>query len=198
MKKTFRTTLLSFTLLSSVFVSAENNWYTGALYSKQDISITGRDFNTAGLLVGYTYNQYLSLEARLAKGTSGYSSFYGTPESPYGRYKEDINVQTSALVKLSYPIIDDIKLYGLIGYSRSELEIKGTGQIIDSEGNITGEFPSKHNISENGLSYGVGISCQVNDSVDLFIDYQVLPDFEPMAAFSRSWKSASLGINYHF
>ncbi|WP_185233951.1 porin family protein [Teredinibacter franksiae] len=191
----------TFTLLASTYastVTAENSWYLGALYSTQEISTYGRDFNTAGVIAGYKYNKYFSLETRLSTGTSGYSSFYGTPEEPWGAYSEDIDTQSSLLIKASYPIFNLFKLYGLVGYTNTKLEINGLGQYNDLEGNITGNYPFKHTKSDGGFSYGVGSDYQINKNFNVFIDYQALPDLEQGSSISKSWKSTTIGVNYSF
>ncbi|MBT1063276.1 hypothetical protein KJY73_06805 [Bowmanella sp. Y26] len=48
------------------------------------------------------------------------------------------------------------------------------------------------------MSYGVGLSYRINSKFDVFLDYQVLPDFEPASNYSVGWKSTTLGLNYSF
>ncbi|MGJ8682215.1 porin family protein [Paraglaciecola sp.] len=192
---------LALTILTSTYAStayAENSLYLGALYNAQGISIHGRDFNTAGIIAGYQYNKYFVLETRLSSGTSGYSSFYGTPEEPRGSYSEDIDTQASLLIKASYPIFNLFKLYGLAGYTNTKMETNGLGQRNDSEGNIIGNYPYEHTESESGFSYGLGLDYQINAQFNVFIDYQLLPDFEPNSNFSKSWESTTIGVNYSF
>lgn len=189
-------TLSVLTPLSSAL--ADDSWYLGALYNAQEISIHGRDFNSAGVVVGYQYNKYFALETRFSSGTSGYSSFYGTPEESFGSYSEDIDTQASLLLKASYPIFNSFNLYGLAGYTNTKLEINGLGQHNDSDGNITGNYPYKDTESESGFSYGIGFDYQFNESLSVFIDYQVLPDFEPDSSFSKRWVNTTVGINYSF
>lgn len=191
---------LTFTLLVSTYASnasAENSWYLGALYNAQEISLHGRDFNSAGLIAGYQYNKYFALETRISAGTSGYSGSYGGTKLE-GSYKEDIDTQTSVLIKASYPIFNSFKLYGLAGYTNTKLETNGLGQYNDSEGNITGDYTYKKTESESGLSYGLGLDYQINAQFNVFIDYQVLPNFEPNSNFSKSWNSTTIGVNYSF
>jgi opacity protein-like surface antigen len=193
---------LVFIILASTSVStafaADDNWYLGALYNAQEISMNGRDFNTAGIITGYQYNEYFALEARLSTGTSGYSTTYGAPQSSEGDYKEDIDTQGSLLIKASYPIFESLSFYGLAGYTKTKLEINGVGSTNDSNGNIIGNYSFKHTESDSGFSYGVGLNYQINEKFNIFVDYQVLPDFEPQPNFSKSWKSTSIGVNYSF
>jgi len=180
------------------YASESDDWYIGALYNSQKISISGRDFNALGMIAGYQYNKYLALETRVSVGTEGYSSFYGTPDSREGEYKEDIDTQASLFIKASYPILESVNIYGLAGYSNTKLEIRGLGQVNDSNSNIIGNYPFKITETKSGFSYGFGLTYKINEQFNIFIDYQVLPDFEPNSNFSKSWKSTSVGINYFF
>ncbi|NVK55147.1 MAG: porin family protein [Alteromonadaceae bacterium] len=198
MKRLLPLTLLFLAPTYACYTSAEDSWYAGALYNMQEVSIRGRDFNTAGVVAGYQYSQYFSLETRLLTGTSGYSSFYGTREEPRGNYTEDIDKQASLLLKASYPVFSSLNLYVLTGYTYSDYEISGLGQTNDSEGNITGDFPFNITRSESGISYGVGLDYQLNENFRVFIDYQALPDFEPGSNVSNSWKSTTIGVSYLF
>jgi hypothetical protein len=183
---------LTFAMLVSTYTStvcADNNWYLGASYNAQNISLNDRDFNTAGVVAGYKYNQYFAIETRFSSGTSGYSN---------GSYSEDIDTQASLSIRASYPIFDSFKLYGLAGYTNTKLKIKGVGYMIDSSGNIIKSYPFKVTDSDSGLSYGLGLNYEINEQFNIFIDYQVLPDFEPTSTFSKSWKSTTIGVNYSF
>ncbi|WP_070176115.1 porin family protein [Alteromonas lipolytica] len=193
MRKTLNiaSAVLLLTFVSAV--NAENVWRIGATYSFQEVDINGRDFDAAGLTAGYLYNQYVGLEVRFLAGTSGYSGFYGMPDAPWGNYSEDINTQASLLLKAQYPIFKAIKLYGLAGYSNTEIEINGLAQQNDAEGNITGNVPYKQTITEGGFTYGVGLDYQISERFDVFVDYQVLPDFR-----SRDWDSITIGVSYSF
>ncbi len=192
---------LTFTILASTYgatASADNHWYLGALYNAQEISMQGRDFNTAGIIAGYTFNEYFAIETRLATGTSGYSSFYGTQESKVEDYSEDIDSQTSIFIKASYPFFESFNVYGLAGYTKTKIEVNGLGQSIDPNGNISESYPVNYTKSESGFSYGVGLNYQLNEQFNIFVDYQILPDFEPFPNISKSWQSTTVGVNYYF
>ncbi|MCC5879795.1 MAG: porin family protein [Idiomarina sp.] len=178
--------------------SAESNWYVGAAYNAQEFSVPGRDFNAAGLIAGYQFHEYFSVEARGLTGTSGYSSFYGTPDEPEGNYSEDIDTQVSVQLKASYPIFESLRIYGLAGFTQTKLEINGYGQYNDEDGNITGNYPYRMTYTDDGFSYGAGLSYGITTRFDVFVDYQVLPNFEPNSNISRSWNSTTIGVNYRF
>ncbi|AEP28312.1 porin family protein [Brumicola nitratireducens] len=190
---------LAITILTSSYAAtanAEDSFYIGALYNVQEIS-ADRDLNTAGIVAGYRYNQYFALETRLAKGTSGYSFYFETPQYD-GGYEEDIDSQISLSIKASYPIFESFQVYGLVGFTKTELEINATGPRLNSEGDFFEVLPYGFTESESGLSYGIGVDYQINEQFNIFIDYQILPDFEPQANFSSSWKSTTIGFSYSF
>jgi len=193
--------IIASTLAATIYSpisSANDNWYLGALYNVQEISLHKRDFTVAGLIAGYKYNDFFALETRLAKGKSGYTSIYDNPNSPYGSYNEDIDSQLSILIKASYPVFDSVKVYALAGYSKTKLDITGLSQINDANGNITGDYPFKHSEITDGFSYGLGFNYQITEQFNVFMDYQVLPDFEPARYYSNSWQSTTIGVNYAF
>ena len=68
--------------------------------------------------------------------------------------------------------------------------------IIDSNGGVHALWNPKKTYS--GSSYGVGLNYKLNEKFNIFVDYQVLPNFEPNSNFSKSWKSTSIGVNYSF
>lgn len=187
--------------LASVFSAsahAQSDWYVGALYNAQEFSIPGRDFNAPGLIAGYQFHEYFSFEARALTGTSGYSGVYGSPAEPEGDYSEDIDTQISLLFKASYPVFGSFNVYGMAGYTQTKLEFKGLAQINDEDGNIIGNTPFKTSYTEEGFSYGVGLSYDITERFNVFIDYQILPDFEPNSNVSASWNSTTVGVNYRF
>jgi len=199
---------LVLTILTSTYgttASADNSWYLGALYNAQQVSDLDRDFNSAGIIAGYEYNAYFALETRLTKGTSGYSSSYSVERqdssiifSEDGYYKEDIDFQASLLIKASYPIFDTLNIYALAGYSTTKLATSGFYQQYDSNGNKMGNGSYGDTINNNGVSYGIGLSYQLIEKMSIFVDYQVLPDYELYTNFSKSWESVSIGVNYSF
>lgn len=190
---------LAITILASSYVAtanAEDSFYIGALYNAQDLS-ANRDFNAAGIVAGYKYNQYFALETRLAKGTSGYAFYYVEPQ-PGGGYEEDIDKQISLSIKASYPIFESFQVYGLVGFTKTKLEIYRYGPVFDSEGNFFEAGPFESTQSESGLSYGIGLDYQINQQFNIFIDYQILPDILQLANYSRRSKSTTIGISYSF
>ncbi|RUO37338.1 hypothetical protein CWE13_05085 [Aliidiomarina shirensis] len=187
-------------LLSTSITAAQANdtWYVGASYNAQEISQFNRDFNTAGVIAGYRFTEHLALEARYAGGTSGYSDFTVLPNDASVEYKEDISSQASLMFKASYPVFEAFSVYALAGYSTTDLEYNSYTGSYDSDDNLIGYAPVKGSVSYDGFAYGIGINYKLSKNFNLFIDYQVLPDFAPDDNVSASWNSATFGINYSF
>ena len=193
---------LTLVILTSTYVStasADNNWYIGASYSSHDVSIPGRNFNTAGILAGYQFTQHLALETRLATGTSGYSGVASISEDEYiGDYSEDIDTQASISLKASYPLLDSLSIYALAGFTQTRMDIDSFAIDFGSDNTVIGYEPIARTFTESGLSYGIGLNYQLSRQFSVFVDYQVLPDFEPASNFSASWKTISAGVSYSF
>ena len=197
-----RLLLLTFSILASAYTSsvcAEDNWYFGALYSAQKTPVSGRDFDTAGIIVGYQYNEYFGFEARLSTGVSGYSNSWSATDLSEYEYYEDVENQSSVFIKASFPILESFYVYGLAGYTNTKLEVGGSGQTTDS--NVTDSYSFKHSLTENGFSYGLGLNYQLNEQFNIFVDYQVLPDFQTAITYVEQdwdWNNTNIGINYIF
>jgi uncharacterized protein YfiM (DUF2279 family) len=196
MKKLLPLTLAFLALAFTSSVCAEDGWYLGASYNAQDISSDDREFNTAGIITGYQYNKYFALESRLSTGVSGHSTSLTFNQASDINYKEDIDSQASLFIKSSYPIDKSINLYVLVGYTTTKIKTNRSMIITDSNGAVLSPYDFKKTYS--GASYGFGLNYQLNEQFNLFIDYQVLPDFEPVSNYSKSWNSASIGVNYSF
>ncbi len=189
----FATLALSCTVTANA--SNESSLYLGAQYSAQELTLLpNRDFQTAGIIAGYQYNQFFSLEARFNTGISGYSSH---PFSENGfsdaEYKEDIDSQASLFLKASYPIFNSFNIYALAGMTQSKYEITTISSFTDIEGITTDTYPSLIKLSESGFSYGLGLNYQMTSAFIVFFDYKILPDL-----MGSSWKSASFGASYSF
>jgi hypothetical protein len=190
---------LTFAILASAYTSsvcAENSWYLGALYNAQDISSDGREFNAAGITMGYQYNKYFALEARLSTGVSSHSTSLSYYQSSDINFKEDIDTQASLFIKAAYPIYKSINLYGLFGYTSTKIKTNRSMLLTYSDGAVIALYdPNK---TYSGSSYGFGLNYEINKQFNLFIDFQYLPDFEPSSSYSKSWDSTSIGVNYSF
>ncbi len=94
------------------------------------------------LIAGYDFNQYIAVEGR-----------YMT-----SMVHEDILERSlwGVYVKPQYPLMEELKVYGLLGYGGFQLDgIKGSGIDID----------------DNGFQWGVGTSYKVTEDISIFVDY---------------------------
>ena len=187
------------TYISPVSATEDNSWYIGSYYTAQKISqpSTGRDFSTAGLILGYQYNNYFSLETRFSKGVSGNTFNYGFRDFPDNNFDTDIDYQTSLIIKASYPIFEKANIYATTGYSKTKIE----QDILDpdvSSGMLVGVNVSNYSFTENGFTYGVGVNYTATKNINLFVDYHILPESKSHLVGSESWDSISIGFNYLF
>lgn len=201
MKKALPLTMciLASTYVSTALAEETNDWYIGASYNSQTISLYGsRDFQTAGAIAGYKINDVFSIETRLHTGISGYS--YNFSESGFEdqKYKQDIEYQGHILAKASYTITEAFKVYALAGYTKTKTEITTSLPSTDLSGNTNVTYPYQFSENVDGFGYGVGLDYQINNQFSVFIDYQVLPDFDIYRDSSGSWDSLNLGVNYSF
>jgi opacity protein-like surface antigen len=205
MKPTLLLTLITSTLLyfPSAKAANETDFYMGVQYSNQKITASSDiNLDTAGLILGYQLNQYLSFETRLNIGTSEYSSLCVCGEEHKDHvYKQEIDNQASLFVKGSYPIYNNFSVYALAGITNSSYRLETKNYSTAVEGNTTVTtvmFKDMGNKSESGFTYGVGINYQISKEFSAFLDYQLLPDLSDPTLDSSSWKSASIGVNYSF
>tara|TARA_R110001583_G_scaffold78901_1_gene213608 strand:+ start:896 stop:1510 length:615 start_codon:yes stop_codon:yes gene_type:complete len=195
-------TILASTYISSVSATEDNSWYVGALYSAQEIegqSLDGRDFNTAGIIAGYQYNKYFSLETRFSKGTSGaiyddWSSF----DQSLDDSTTDIDYQGSILIKASYPVTDTFNVYATAGYTKTKIEQDYTVPIFDADFMVIGSESFNGGFTEDGFTYGLGLSFKVSDKFNIFTEYQILPDVDRFYDSSGNWDSINVGVSYTF
>jgi len=201
MKKTLSLTMciLASTYVSTASAEETNDWYIGALYNSQTISMYGsRDFKSAGAIAGYKINDIFSIETRLHTSTSGYSFDLSSFGSEGMKYKQDIEYQGHILAKASYSITEAFKVYGLAGYTKTKTEITTSLSHTDLSGNTSVTYPYQYSENIDGFSYGMGLDYQINNQFSVFVDYQVLPDFDIYQDSSGSWDSLNLGVNYSF
>lgn len=219
--------MIKITSIASIFMIAiytlpaiateKNNWYIGGLYSAQSISLSktergyvlpkiDRDLTTAGIVVGYNFNQNFSFEASYSKGASGVSLNLGNEYFPDDSLDADIDYQRSLIVKASYPFTDDFDFYITVGFSETKVEI----DILSGAISVPNQYatvpisPSwyredfhKHTYIDSGLNYGLGFNYSVTTKINLYIGYQVLPDWS-RKYYAEDWDSINMGLNYEF
>lgn len=190
MKKTYLSALIALASISAFGVKAQSNWNIGVMYTDQDVGFGDRDMKTAGLILNYKLTEHYSFEARIAKSVKEHKLDW---VNPIGNYREKIDYQNALYFKAAYPIFREFTLYGLAGYTESELEIESFGERQDGS-----FYPATFEHKESGFAYGVGLDYEINSQFSIFVEHQKLPNYEVGSIVSYDWKITSLGINYRF
>ncbi len=109
-------------------------------------------------IAGYDFNQYIAVEGRYM---TSFTHEDILERSLWGVY-----------VKPQYPIMEELKVYALLGYGAFQLEgINGSGIDID----------------EDGFQWGVGTSYEVTENISIFVDYlNIAKDMEVGAFINPS------------
>lgn len=187
-------------LMSASFVTAANEdsgWYVGGFFSEQEHMPRGRSHRLLGVTSGYQFNPFFALETRIATGVSGQSGPAYVGNQPGDeRWSDDIDQQASLSLKAMYPVLDSLTLYGLAGYSYSRSELTLRAVTVQNDEIISDMMVNRSNY-DSGLSYGVGVNVRVHQHVEVFVDYQRMPDFK-IHGLSASWDNVTFGFNYRF
>lgn len=111
----------------------------GSFFETQD----GQDrTGDVALIAGYDFNQYIAVEGRYM--TSFTHEDY-SERSSWGVY-----------VKPQYPVMEELKVYALLGYGGLQLDgINSSGIDID----------------EDGFQWGIGTSYEMTENISIFVDY---------------------------
>ena len=163
--------------------SSEQGVYVGGAYGYAEYTVgsgiaeVSENFNSVMLQGGYTYNQYIGIEARYWFGLETEDAFNVT--------NKDTSIDTFGIyLKPSYPIAEDISLYGLLGYATSTASVNG------NDGD-----------SFDGFSYGVGAAYAFNQDVSVFVDYtSMYSDAEDVGTLSidKDLTAFNFGVTYNF
>jgi opacity protein-like surface antigen len=200
MKSIFTLILTSLAIIygGKTFANEQSDWYIGASYSFQKASykdLSDQEIDTTGVLAGYKINKFFSIESRLNFGISSDTFDLPTPKPYTWKTEQNIDYQSSLLVKASYNLYENLTVYGLAGYTLTKSDITDYYTQSDFNGNLIGSSTAHRKDDIKGFTYGFGLDYQLTEKVVIFIDYQLLPD---MDYFNVSWSSASLGLYYSF
>lgn len=123
-----------------------------ATYSQDDLS----DFNMFGAYarLGHQFNDYIGTEIRYGTGTSDSKSVDGINTDA------DIKSFASAYILGYLPIEGKIKPYALLGAGKAKLAVSPNEQDMD--------------LSESGLSYGLGANYQLSEDIQVGLEYSSL------------------------
>jgi len=158
---------------------------TGALYyDDQDVNL---DVITP--LVGYQFNDYLSVELRLGFGVGDDTKLLDTPSVGITDQLE-LDLQQGALLKGSFPVNDSLSLFAYGGYVKTRYKLTSSYNFNDTDNN---SYVSSGAYSNKGASVGAGISYFLTDSWSLNGEIQYF-DQEDEA----SSRSLNIGLTYNF
>ena len=159
------------------------NFYVGTGYSYLDTDLTAVGVtanmtnNAVSLQAGYNFNEYVAVEGRYAFVGGGDVQIAGTNvvEMDGGLW--------SLFVKPQYPVSQDFKVYGLLGYGETMFaSTTGNNVVVDNAG---------------GFQYGVGAAYAVVDAVDVFVDW-VRPLDETIEGLADTTDVYTVGLTYNF
>jgi len=146
-------------------VKEDAPWYVGLGLTAGEVDNGNCQDKTYGLMAkaGYDFNEYVGVEVRGLKTNWDYE----------GAKIEHIG----AFLKPQYPITEDINLYGLLGYAKTQVE-------------------KRYVLDENGLAFGAGIDYDFGsaDAFSIFADYERLLQKSNMPDLD----ALSLGLAYKF
>ena len=141
----------------------DSPWYMGAGLSMGRVSDAHCEDITYGVVgkIGYDFNEYVGAEARGVRTNWEY---------------EGAKIKHAAvLLKLQYPVSEDINLYGLVGYGKTTTT-------------------HKKRVDETGLAYGAGVEYALGEDMNIFVDYERLIDKSNLPAL----EALSLGVSFDF
>lgn len=194
-------TLLITILASPALAEEKQGWFLGTSYSYQSVSFEYMDdhnLDSLGLIAGYQLDDILSFEYRLNSGISSDSFPLLIPANFDNTFKHEIDYQMSILVKAAYQIGLNFSVYGLAGFSITKSHITSHTTEYDFQGNEISSWSRNYSEKSEGITYGLGVIYQLTKKVNLFVDYQVLPDFDSSGALKANWHSTTAGVNYSF
>jgi len=164
MKKIALSLATLLTLSSVVFaedvtsqVEKDNGFYVGVGYgylnqTVDNIStVSNIDIDVDNILLqaGYDINKYVALEFRLWESIGDASQSGG--DKP-GNYSQD-SYAWGAYIKPMYPILKNLNVYAMLGYSNTSLQYNN------------GEW------STDAFSWGAGVDYTITQHISVFVDY---------------------------
>ena len=164
MKLTQSISLLTLTCLATFSThtyAEQNQGYYGIGYhmgSYEENGVPEADIGAIAFRAGGYLNQVIALEARLALGITD-DTVRNNINNPVDI---DLDTALSVFVKADVPVTPFVNAYGLLGFTRAEIEAS-TGGLTTSE-------------SETGLSYGLGMEGEISRHTSLSIEYVLLLD----------------------
>ena len=127
------------------------------------------------LVAGYDFMKYLGAELRAALSLAG-----------EGQGQDNL-AEYGVYLKPQYPVLDNLNIYGLLGYSAINMSDPATKEFYDKNKKFDGD--------NSGFSFGGGINYGITSNISVFTDVvNYLRDF----GGSNSTWGANLGVRYNF
>ena len=159
MKKIAFSLVTLLALSSSAMAEAtDSGFYLGIGYGYLDQSMDAgsvhTDTTTNNVLFqgGFDINKYVGLEARLWESVGSNDATQTGGFYP-GTYDVSDAYAWGMYVKPAYPVLENFKVYGLVGYG------------------VTSVKYNDNDVSTNGFSWGVGAEYAINNNISCFVDY---------------------------
>jgi hypothetical protein len=154
---------------SSALTAAEGDQYFGLQYASTTFEIDGLGEDWEPAVLTGRYGKYLSdnfsLEGRLGIGAGDDTINFSGPGGSI-----DIEVEIDTLFGIygvgHHAINNNSSVYALIGLSRGEATMTGTGFLV-----ATGPFNETESDTETDLSYGVGANIGINNTTGINLEY---------------------------
>ncbi|HHB94753.1 MAG TPA: porin family protein [Campylobacterales bacterium] len=125
-------------------------------------------------LIGYNFMKYLGAELRAALSVSGENAGQDNL-AEYGIY-----------LKPQYPVLDNLNVYGLLGYSAINMSDPATS---------TSANDNPFDGDNQGFSFGAGLDYGVTENISVFTD--VVNYLRDYGGSNSTW-GANLGVKYNF
>ena len=160
----------------------KTGFYAGLAYSCMQLTGDTPDQEYMGngisISAGYNFNQFLAVEGR-------YTASLGDINYQTWNIDKDVSGDLSNIAIYLKPqySFGTLGIYGLVGYGQTELNEDVSAK-------------------EGSFQYGAGVTANMNESVEFFVDYRRLFDdtgFDTLTSNQdvavNSW---SVGVNYNF
>jgi len=159
------------------FSYTSSETFTQAPTSKDKIELPAFE-----LVGGYKFNSLLGVDIRVGAGLNERDLSSSNDASDSIEYKID---SYQSIYYRPEIINREARLYGLIGYSKLE----ATADFLDTDDNSLSEVE----ISESGLSYGLGVGWFVDRRVNVNLEYRMLLDED-----EDEFSALTVGLDYRF
>ena len=157
---------------------------TGALYyDDQDI-----DLDVITPLIGYQFNDYLSVELRLGFGVGDDKKLLNLINVDITD-KLELDLQQGVFLKGAFPLSDSVSLFAYGGYVKTRYQASSSYKFHD----VDNTSVSSGHYSNKGASVGAGISYFITNNWSLNGEMQYFDQED-----ETSSRSFNLGLTYKF